>query len=200
MNEDNKSPLKKQHILILDNFDSFTYNLLHYTEEFDGITCDVIRNNVIELNQLNSYDAIILSPGPGIPEEAGMLLPVIKHTYQTKKILGVCLGLQGIVVSLGGGLKQLDKVMHGVERNCTIVDSSDPLFNGIKSEFSAGRYHSWVADNKKLPEELIVSAVDDEGQIMSLYHRNYPVYAVQFHPESIMTPVGKQIIRNWLAI
>lgn len=198
--EDKESPLKKQHILILDNFDSFTYNLLHYIEEFEGISCDVIRNDVIELSQLSLYDAIILSPGPGIPEEAGKLLTVINHIYQTKKMLGVCLGLQGIVVALGGSLKQLDEVMHGLERDCTIVDNSDPLFKGISNKFSAGRYHSWVADKNNLPEELLVTAIDDQNNIMAIRHKKFPVYAVQFHPESVMTPSGKEIIRNWLDI
>lgn len=192
--------MKKQHILLLDNYDSFTYNLLHYLEEINGITCEVIRNDAFDPDRLSDFDAIILSPGPGLPEGAGILLPLISQCYQSKKILGVCLGLQAIVVAFGGALKQLDNVMHGLQRNCIVTDKNDKLFAGIKKIFPTGRYHSWVADEKKLPMELIVSAVDEQGEIMAIHHRHLPVYGVQFHPESIMTPSGKQIIRNWLEV
>ena len=192
--------MKEQRILLLDNYDSFTYNILHYVEELTGSACDVIRNDAFDLKYLVNYDSIILSPGPGLPEEAGVLISLIKQAYQNKKILGVCLGHQALAVAFNGTLKQLDNVMHGLQRNCTVIDHADPLYSNLPKSFPAGRYHSWVVDEKNLPHDFIITAVDDEKNIMSMRHLQYSLFGVQFHPESIMTPAGKQIIRNWLEI
>ena len=198
--EDNQRLLKNQRILLLDNYDSFTYNILHYVEELDNIECTVIRNDDFDLKQINHFDSIILSPGPGLPEEAGILIPLIKAALPTKKILGICLGHQALAVALGGRLKQLNKVMHGLQRNCIMKDTGDPLFFQLPGTFTTGRYHSWVVDELQLPDQLIVSAIDDDNQIMAIHHKALPVYGVQFHPESIMTPFGKKIIQNWIAL
>ena len=184
----------------MDNYDSFTYNILHYVEELTDSSVDVVRNDAFDLNSLSDYDSIILSPGPGLPEEAGVLIPLIRQSFNNKKILGVCLGHQALTVAFDGELKQLNKVMHGLQRNCKVVDTADQLYKGLPEVFTAGRYHSWVVDEKSLSKDFIVSAIDDDKNIMSMRHRKYPVYGVQFHPESIMTPFGKQIIRNWLEI
>ena len=196
--EDNQWHLKKQRILLLDNYDSFTYNILHYVEVSDDVVCDVIRNDQFDLSELEQYHSFILSPGPGLPYEAGNLIPLIKAAYQHKKLLGICLGHQALAIALGGELKQLTNVMHGLQRTCTIIDEQDPLFYNLPKSFEAGRYHSWVVEGKNLPNNLVVSSIDENNNIMSMHHTELSVFGVQFHPESVMTPLGKQILSNWI--
>lgn len=185
-------------ILILDNYDSFTYNLVQIVEEnFQG-TIDIYRNDEIEVNEVNVYDGIILSPGPGIPDEAGNLKDIIDKYAATKKIFGVCLGLQAIAEVFGSTLKNLDQVFHGVQTSMKVIDSEDVLFQNIPIVFEAGRYHSWVVDSNTIPEELTVTCVDENDQVMAIRHKTYQVYGVQFHPESVMTKHGKQMIINFL--
>ena len=185
-------------ILIFDNYDSFTYNLLHIVQQFTDAEVDVVRNDKISLEEIEKYDGIILSPGPGIPSEAGILLDLIKKYHATKPILGVCLGLQAIAEAFGGSLINLDKVMHGVATHTLIKTTNESLFNGMKLGFLAGRYHSWVVNPETLPPSLEVTAVDDEGEIMAIRHRRFNVKGVQFHPESVLTQDGSKIIENWL--
>lgn len=186
-------------ILILDNYDSFTYNIAHIVREL-GVEVDIFRNDKISLDEVDQYHKILLSPGPGIPEEAGILLPLIKKYAPTKSILGICLGEQAIGEVFGATLTNLDKVYHGVESTIRIT-ADDPLFAGLGSEFLAGRYHSWVVSSEGFPTELQITAIEQESeQIMALRHREYDVRGVQFHPESILTPQGKQILKNWLAL
>ncbi|MGE0561627.1 MAG: aminodeoxychorismate/anthranilate synthase component II [Flavobacteriales bacterium] len=187
-------------ILLIDNYDSFTYNLLHYIEDVSMKKVDVVRNDKITLKAIEKYDIIILSPGPGLPKDAGILLDVIKHYSSTKRILGVCLGMQAIGEVFGGRLKNLNQVYHGVATNLKIIESSDLLFNGIPQNIQIGRYHSWVVDSENFPLDLKITSIDDNGQIMSLKHQTYQLYGVQFHPESILTEYGKEIIANFLAI
>ena len=184
----------KGKVLVLDNYDSFTYNLVHYIESFD-VQCDVFRNDKILLEDVNNYDKILLSPGPGIPEEAGILLDVIKKYASTKSILGVCLGHQAIGQVFGADLYNVGNVIHGKSKN-TIIIKDDILFDGIDIEFQSGRYHSWAIKDIKSP--LIVTAIDDDGIVQAIKHETYNVRGVQFHPESVMTPQGKKIIENWL--
>ncbi|PNQ73773.1 aminodeoxychorismate/anthranilate synthase component II [Hanstruepera neustonica] len=183
-------------ILVIDNYDSFTYNLVHYLEDLD---CEVtvVRNDQFNLKDVEKFDKILLSPGPGIPEEAGLLKPLIKEYATTKSILGICLGQQAIAEVFGGELINLDTVFHGVATNITITDEGDYLFEGLDKTIAIGRYHSWVV-NPKLPECLVVTSYDEQNQIMSLKHLEYDVRAVQFHPESVLTPNGKQILKNWV--
>lgn len=182
--------------VIIDNYDSFTYNLAHLVKEL-GAEVDVLRNDKFELEELEKYDKIILSPGPGIPEEAGLLLEVI-HTYAGRKpILGVCLGEQAIGQAFGGKLTNLSEVFHGIQTNVK-TKNKDYIFDGLPTEIPVGRYHSWVVDTEGFPEELVVTAISPEGQIMALKHREYDVHGIQFHPESVLTPDGKQIVGNWL--
>ncbi|MDR2474828.1 MAG: aminodeoxychorismate/anthranilate synthase component II [Bacteroidales bacterium] len=183
-------------VLIFDNYDSFTYNLA-YLVQMLGFETDVRRNDQVELNQVGEYRKIILSPGPGIPSEARLLLPLIERYAPTKSILGVCLGHQAIAESFGGILMNLDNVYHGIASPVKII-GNDYLFNGLPSSFDAGRYHSWVVKNSPLPDEILVTALSDEGHVMALKHRHYDVHGVQFHPESILTPHGKTIIENFL--
>lgn len=182
-------------ILMIDNYDSFTYNLVHYLEDLD---CEVTvkRNNQLTLDEVEPFDHIVLSPGPGIPDEAGLLKEIIKAYAPTKRIFGVCLGLQAIGEVFGGTLVNLDKVYHGVDTKITIT-KDDPIFDGMPKTIQVGRYHSWVVD-PNLPEELETTAVDENGQVMSLRHKTYDVTAVQFHPESVLTPEGKLMLKNWL--
>lgn len=182
--------------VIIDNYDSFTYNLSHLVKEL-GAEVDVLRNDRFELKELEKYDKIILSPGPGIPEEAGLLLDVIRTYKDRKPILGVCLGEQAIGQVFGGKLVNLSDVFHGVQTPVRLVEP-DYIFHGLPKKIPVGRYHSWVVDNQGLPEELVVTAVSSEGQIMALKHRKYDVRGIQFHPESVLTPDGKQMIANWL--
>lgn len=185
-------------ILVLDNYDSFTYNLIHYVKELTTDTVDVFRNDKITLGEVAKYDKILLSPGPGIPSEAG-IMPELVHKYgPTKSILGVCLGQQCIAEVYGGKIFNLDNVYHGVESEITIIDDSEPLFEGIPTKFMAGRYHSWNVERETLPYCLKITAVDNEDMIMAISHVSHDVKGVQFHPESVLTPLGKIIIKNWL--
>mgnify|MGYP000770342288 FL=1 len=181
---------------IIDNYDSFTYNLAHLVKEL-GAEVDVLRNDKFELEELEKYDKIILSPGPGIPEEAGLLLEVIRTYAGRKPILGVCLGEQAIGQAFGGKLTNLSEVFHGIQTNVKIKNK-DYIFSGLPTEIPVGRYHSWVVDTDGFPEELVITAISSEGQIMALKHRKYDVHGIQFHPESVLTPDGKQIVGNWL--
>ena len=183
-------------IVIIDNYDSFTYNLSHLVKEL-GVEVTVVRNNQFELADLEPYSKIILSPGPGIPSEAGLLLDVIRTYAGKKPILGVCLGHQAIGEAFGGKLENLSDVFHGVATPCHIV-ADDPIFSGIERDITIGRYHSWVVSDKNFPDCLEVTAVSDEGQIMALRHRNLNIRGIQFHPESVLTPDGKKMLQNWL--
>ncbi|TMI85882.1 MAG: aminodeoxychorismate/anthranilate synthase component II [Bacteroidetes bacterium] len=221
-------------ILVFDNYDSFTYNLVHLVEHILHLRVDVHRNDQIPLEKVKEYDKIILSPGPGIPKEAGMLLPLIKQYASSKSILGVCLGHQAIGEAFGGKLTNLSTVYHGVATRVRVVspelisvsressvEKSDPdsyresnvketsnsrftsyvprnLFEGLPEEFEAGRYHSWIVSDENFPKELEVTARDDNNYIMALQHKSFDVQGVQFHPESVLTPVGETIVRNWL--
>lgn len=182
--------------VIIDNYDSFTYNLAHLVKEL-GAEVDVLRNDKFELEELEKYDKIILSPGPGIPEEAGLLLEVIRTYAGRKPILGVCLGEQAIGQAFGGKLTNLSEVFHGIQTNVKIKNK-DYIFSGLPTEIPVGRYHSWVVDTEGFPEELVITAISSEDQIMALKHREYDVHGIQFHPESVLTPDGKQIVGNWL--
>jgi len=185
-------------VLVLDNYDSFTYNLVHIIREHSGFEVDVIRNDKIRAEQVEAYDRIVLSPGPGLPDEAGILKEVIRLYASKKKILGVCLGMQAIGEVFGGKLTNLDHVYHGVATPIFREAVEDLLFQDTPSEFMAGRYHSWVVDEKNFPQELIITSRDDQGRIMSIRHKEYPVYGLQFHPESILTDEGKRMIYNFL--
>jgi len=185
-------------ILVLDNYDSFTYNLVHYIEKIDYCQVDVFRNDEISLKEIEKYDKIVLSPGPGIPDEAGILKQVIKEFAGKKPIFGVCLGMQAIAEVFGGKLINLDKVYHGVATKMTICDKSEIIFKDMPIEFQAGRYHSWNVDYENFPEELKITAVDEENKIMALSHKKFNLKAVQFHPESVLTPEGEKIIRNFI--
>ena len=201
-------------ILVFDNYDSFTYNLVHLVEKITHQKVDVFRNDEIALEDVNQYDKIILSPGPGIPEEAGLLLPLIKQYAATKSILGVCLGHQAIGQAFGGKLTNLSSVYHGIATPIQLVnrdsdvasnsrlsthDVRNDLFAGFPNEFTVGRYHSWVVSDEDFPAELEVTARDEHNFIMALQHKTYDVQGVQFHPESVLTPDGEKIMRNWLA-
>ncbi len=183
-------------IVIIDNYDSFTYNLSHLVKEL-GAEVTVYRNDKFELSSLQQFDKIILSPGPGIPSEAGLLLDVIREYAGKKPILGVCLGHQAIGESFGGKLTNLSDVFHGVATPCNIV-ADDYIFEGMTSPIEVGRYHSWVVDAESLPSCLEATSLSDEGYIMSLRHRDYDIRGIQFHPESVLTPQGRQIILNWI--
>lgn len=185
-------------IVIIDNYDSFTYNLSHLVKELDA-DVSVVRNDQFELPDLEPYDKIILSPGPGIPSEAGLLLDVIRTYAGRKPILGVCLGHQAIGEVFGARLENLSEVFHGVATPCRII-SNDPVFSGLPTEITIGRYHSWVVSSQNLPDCLEVTAVSDEGQIMALRNRDFDIHGIQFHPESVLTPNGKEIIKNFLDI
>lgn len=183
-------------VLVIDNYDSFTYNLVHYLEDLD---CEVIvkRNDKITLEEVDEFHKILLSPGPGIPEEAGLLKPIIETYAPTKSILGVCLGQQAIGEVFGGSITNLDTVFHGVATNVKLTVDDEHLFKGLEKEFPVGRYHSWVVATD-LPDDLEATSFDDNGQIMSLRHKKYDVRGVQYHPESVLTPNGKQILKNWI--
>jgi anthranilate synthase component 2 len=184
-----------QRILMIDNYDSFTYNLVHYLEDLD---CEVIvkRNDQLTLDDVDAFESIVLSPGPGIPEEAGLLKNIIKTYAGRKRIFGVCLGQQAIAEVFGGSLTNLDQVYHGVATPIKITQD-DYIFKGLPKEIKVGRYHSWVV-HPDLPACLEATSFDENGQIMSLRHREFDIRAVQFHPESVLTPEGKEILRNWI--
>lgn len=184
-------------ILVIDNYDSFTYNLVHYLEDLD---CEVTvyRNDAFGIDEVKNFDKVLLSPGPGIPDESGLLKQVIKTYAATKSILGVCLGQQAIGEVFGANLVNLDKVYHGVASKVEIIVDNEVLFDGLEKQFEAGRYHSWVVDPANFPEDLEITSLDDNGQIMSLRHKKFDVRGVQFHPESVLTPNGKKILENWV--
>ena len=189
---------EKMKILVFDNYDSFTYNLVQLIKEIaPKATVEVFRNDEIALDQIKDYDKILLSPGPGIPSESGLLLPLIKEYAATKSIFGVCLGQQAIGESFGAKLSNLVEVYHGIATPIQVIAKSD-LFEGLPTSFQVGRYHSWVVDEKDFPSDLIITSKDDQGYIMSLEHKTYDVKGVQFHPESVLTPDGAKIIANWL--
>jgi len=183
-------------ILVIDNYDSFTYNLVHYLEDLD-CKVTVKRNDQLTLEEVDAFDKIVLSPGPGIPDEAGLLKEIIAKYAPTKSIFGVCLGQQAIGEVFGGSLINLDEVYHGIATQIKII-ADDVIFTGMPKEIEVGRYHSWVV-NPDLPEALEATSIDENGQIMSLRHKEYDVCAVQFHPESVLTPHGKKILENWLS-
>jgi anthranilate synthase component 2 len=185
-------------ILIIDNYDSFTYNLVHMVEDLTGECPAVFRNDAITLEEVDAYDMLILSPGPGIPDEAGILKEII-HTYApSKPIFGVCLGLQAITEVFGGAIVNLEKVFHGVATTMKVIHPEVSIYKDVPGEFQAARYHSWIADTNNFPEVLTVTAVDEFGSIMSLQHKEYPLVAVQYHPESILTPLGSVILNNFI--
>jgi anthranilate synthase component 2 len=187
-------------ILVIDNYDSFTYNLVHYIGNLTDDTIDVFRNDEISLDAVDKYDKILLSPGPGVPSEAGIILELIRRYSPKKSILGVCLGHQAIGEAFGGKLTNLDKVYHGISTPIEVLTPNDPLYKEIPSKFDAGRYHSWVVSDEKFPSELVITAKDENGMIMGLSHSKYNVRGVQYHPESVLTQHGYQIIENWLNI
>lgn len=187
----------KRKILVVDNYDSFVYNLVHYLEEFD---CEVTvkRNDAFSMDEVAYFDKILLSPGPGIPNQAGMMKELIQRYASSKPILGVCLGHQAIAEVFGGRLINLEHVYHGVSTKAIIVSKGEPLYKDMEEEIEIGRYHSWAVSREGFPEELQITAVDENNQIMSFRHKLLNICAVQFHPESVLTPNGKQIIRNWV--
>ena len=186
-------------ILIIDNYDSFTYNLVHLVNEI-GLQCEVWRNDKFNLDDVEAFDHIILSPGPGIPSEAGLLLDVITRYAPIKSIFGVCLGQQAIAEAFGGQLYNLSRPMHGIATPIRVTDANEKLFAGLPESFKVGRYHSWVVDKEGLPDVLTVTAIDEkDSSLMALRHKHYDVRGVQFHPESVLTEYGKQMLQNWLA-
>ncbi len=184
-------------ILVLDNYDSFTYNLVHLVRGLGYGDVDVVRNDKISLDEVGKYEKIILSPGPGIPSEGGLMLDLIRRYAPTKSILGICLGHQAIGEAFGARLENLSEVCHGVDSPVTVVED-DVLFAGIDRTFTAGRYHSWVVGKGDFPAQLKVTAVDPEGRIMALAHKEHDVRGVQFHPESVLTPQGEKLLANFL--
>ena len=190
------NPLSGERVVIIDNYDSFTYNVAHLVKQL-GAKVEVFRNDQFTLNQLERFTKIILSPGPGIPEEAGLLMDVIRTYAGRKPMLGVCLGHQAIAEVFGGKLVNLKEVYHGIATEGTQF-GNDPIFSGLPKRIVMGRYHSWVVDRAGFPDCLEVTAMSDDGQIMALRHRNYNIHGIQFHPESVLTPEGATIVRNWL--
>lgn len=185
-------------ILIIDNYDSFTYNLVHLVNEL-GLECEVWRNDQFKLEDVEAFDKIILSPGPGIPSEAGLLLKVIEKYAPKKSIFGVCLGQQAIAEVFGGELYNLSRPMHGLATPIKVTDPEEKLFAGLPQTFNVGRYHSWAVAEKGLPDEILITAIDEkDNSIMALRHKNYDVRGVQFHPESVLTEYGKAMMHNWL--
>ncbi len=185
-------------ILVFDNYDSFTYNLVHLVEKITDVKPDVFRNDKIALQDVANYDKIILSPGPGIPEEAGLLLPLIKMYAATKSILGVCLGHQAIGEAFGASLINLSNVYHGVATKIIQTGNKSFLFDGLAEEFDAGRYHSWIVDAATVPNDFEVTAIDENNLIMAMQHKRFDLQSVQFHPESVLTPDGERMLRNWI--
>lgn len=184
-------------ILLVDNYDSFTYNLLHYLEKVSDTTVDVVRNDKLILDNVGNYERIVLSPGPGLPEEAGLLMPLINRFKLSKKILGVCLGHQAIASSYNAKLTNLEQVVHG--EACPMhIRNNKSLFEGLPKHFNVGRYHSWVVKEAELPKELTCLSSDENGNVMAFQHQSLPLFGVQFHPESILTEYGLEIIKNWM--
>jgi anthranilate synthase component II len=187
-------------ILVIDNYDSFTYNLVHFIEKLTDVHPSVFRNDEISLDEIRGYDKILLSPGPGIPVDSGVCLDLIRLYGSEKSILGICLGHQAIGQAFGGKLLNLSQVYHGVATPVNIIDRKDPLFIGLPATISAGRYHSWVLTKEQLPECFTITCEDDNGMIMGISHKQFNVRGVQFHPESVLTEHGLEIIRNWINI
>lgn len=187
-------------VFIVDNYDSFTYNIVEALREIGQFDITVQRNDQIDYDALEMSDALILSPGPGIPEEAGDLLDIIRNYSGKKKMLGICLGQQAIAEAMGGKIHNLSQVFHGVSTSMQVVDTTDPVFKDIPEVFEAGRYHSWAITGDTLPENLKVTAIDGSGEIMAVRHNTLPLFGVQFHPESVLTPHGTQMIKNFLAV
>ncbi len=185
-------------ILLLDNYDSFTFNLAHLVREVSGCAPDVRRNDKIAFEEVESYDKILLSPGPGVPSEAGLMPQMIRHFAPRKSILGVCLGHQAIGESFGARLENMAQVSHGQELETFLTTPDEPLFNGLPPSFASGRYHSWLVSENAFPACLAITARDAEGRVMALRHREFDVRGLQFHPESVLTPHGADIMRNWL--
>ena len=185
-------------IMVLDNYDSFTYNLVHILKELSKGPVDVYRNDEIGLKEMGKYDKIVISPGPGVPDQAGITKKLIRHFAAKKSILGVCLGCQAIAEVFGGSLINLDHVYHGVATNINVLDEDDRIFKGIPVSFTAGRYHSWVINESNFPVCLKITAKDDEGMIMAITHLTYDVIGIQFHPESVLTGYGQRMLLNWL--
>ena len=189
----------KDKILIIDNYDSFTYNLVHLVNEI-GLQCEVWRNDRFAIGDVDAYDKIILSPGPGIPSEAGLLSEVIEKYSPVKSIFGVCLGQQAIAEVFGGKLYNLNQPMHGIATPIKVIDTEERLFKNLPKTFNVGRYHSWVVDEKAIPDVLTVTAIDEaDNSAMALRHKQFDVRGVQFHPESILTEFGKEMMQNWLS-
>jgi len=185
-------------ILVIDNYDSFTYNLVHAIKKIAGVPVDVFRNDEISLEEIEKYDKIVLSPGPGLPEESGLLLEIIKEYAPKKSMLGVCLGHQAIGEAFGGKLFNMNRVFHGVATPVKLTGNPSVLFNGLPESFDVGRYHSWIVEKENLPACFEITSLDNEGVIMSMRHREFDVEGVQFHPESVLTPLGEKILENWL--
>ena len=186
-----------KNIVIIDNYDSFTYNLVHYLEDLN-CSVSVIRNDEFELDELEKFDKILLSPGPGLPSEAGLLKEVIVKYATTKSILGICLGQQAIGEVFGGSLINLSKVYHGIASKVQIIVRDEPLFNGLENENEVGRYHSWVISKENFPPDLEITSIDENGEVMSIRHKTYDIKGLQYHPESVLTPQGKKILENWI--
>lgn len=190
----------KINLLLIDNYDSFTYNLVQYLESLLGQSITVARNDELTLESVAQYDALILSPGPGLPSQAGILMDILNRYADKMPILGVCLGHQAIAERFGGKLINLNEVYHGIDSEIEVIRTDDQLFHNLPARLTVGRYHSWVIDSGSFPKQLRVTARDESGQIMALRHKVYPVFGVQFHPESIMTPDGKVMLANFLEL
>ena len=186
-----------KNILVIDNYDSFTYNLVHYLEDLN-CNVSVLRNDEFDIEEVAKFDKILLSPGPGLPSDAGLLKEVIQKYAASKSILGVCLGQQAIGEVFGGKLTNLEKVYHGVSSKIQITVNDETLFKDLENEIEVGRYHSWVISKENFPDDLEITSIDENGEIMSIRHKFYDVKGVQYHPESILTPNGKKILQNWI--
>ena len=186
-------------LLIIDNFDSFTYNLVQIIEQLSSTDYAVITHNKVLLDEVNEFDKILLTPGPGLPDDHPIMKRVIRKYYKSKSILGVCLGHQAIAQSFGGELFKQNTVSHGITKKVILNDEEDYLFSGLPKEISGGLYHSWAVSQNNFPNELRITAVSEDGVIMALTHKQYDVKGVQYHPESIMTPLGKNVLKNWLS-
>ena len=186
-----------KNIVIIDNYDSFTYNLVHYLDDLN-CSVSVFRNDEFELDELEKFDKILLSPGPGLPSEAGLLKEVIVKYATTKSILGICLGQQAIGEVFGGSLINLSKVYHGIASKVQIIVHDESLFNGLENEIEVGRYHSWVISKENFPPDLEITSIDENGEVMSIRHKTYDIKGLQYHPESVLTPQGKKILENWI--
>ena len=185
-------------ILVLDNYDSFTYNLVYILRELHD-QVDVYRNDKISLEEVGEYDKILLSPGPGLPSEAGIMQDLVREYAASKSILGICLGHQGIGEVFGGRLENMSEVLHGISDRNIVTDPSERLFKGLPSEFKVGRYHSWTVIHETVPDTMTITAVDEQGRVMGLAHKQYDVRGLQFHPESVLTEYGKEMMQNWLS-